>query len=295
MGRERRSFGRLRRLPSGRYQAAYQAPDGQLHTAKATFGARDDAESWLSDRRKEIDRELWNPGAAKAANARGLLAVPVLGGIENMSGLRCAHCGEMVDVFSRVPPDRSLWAQGVTRLTAIPLDPALSRAGDSGRPIVVSQPFQERSCQARCQARSKACQAWVRARDRWFQAGCFSPAGRRGGVVFDELQLATCGVHEVIETSEHFHTISTCAPVPKSVPAIAIPCPPSAGPESGVTEKGRRCESSDVLPSGSVAVLAIRAPGSVGAGSVTSNSAAPEPSVAACAAVIEAVARECCA
>jgi integrase len=70
MARERRSFGRLRRLPSGRYQAAYQGPDGQLHTAKATFGARDDAESWLSDRRKEIDRDLWNPGAAKAAKKK---------------------------------------------------------------------------------------------------------------------------------------------------------------------------------------------------------------------------------
>lgn len=70
MARERRSFGRLRRLPSGRYQAAYQGPDGKLHTAKATFGARDDAESWLSDRRKEIDRELWNPGAAKAAKKK---------------------------------------------------------------------------------------------------------------------------------------------------------------------------------------------------------------------------------
>jgi integrase len=70
MARERRAFGRLRRLPSGRYQAAYQGPDGNLHTARATFGARDDAESWLADRRKEIDRELWNPGAAKAAKKK---------------------------------------------------------------------------------------------------------------------------------------------------------------------------------------------------------------------------------
>jgi integrase len=70
VARERRSFGRLRRLPSGRFQAAYQGPDGKLHTAKSTFGARDDAESWLSDRRKEIDRELWNPGAAKAAKKK---------------------------------------------------------------------------------------------------------------------------------------------------------------------------------------------------------------------------------
>ena len=70
MARDRRSFGRVRRLPSGRYQAGYVGPDGKLHTAKSTFGARDDAESWLSERRKEIDRELWNPGAAKAAKRK---------------------------------------------------------------------------------------------------------------------------------------------------------------------------------------------------------------------------------
>ena len=47
--------------------------------------------------------------------------------------------------------------------------------------------------------------------------------------------------------------------------------------------KGSRCENSEVLPVGSVAVTAIRAPGSVATGSVTSNVASPEPSVVACA------------
>ncbi|BBY91327.1 putative prophage phiRv2 integrase [Mycobacterium gallinarum] len=65
MTRDRRTFGRLRKLPSGRYQAAYIGPDDQLHTAPRTFSAKVDAEGWLSDRRKEIDRELWNPGAGQ--------------------------------------------------------------------------------------------------------------------------------------------------------------------------------------------------------------------------------------
>ncbi|WP_231744880.1 site-specific integrase [Mycobacterium sp. IS-1590] len=65
MTRSRRGFGRLRKLPSGRYQASYLGPDNQLHTAPRTFAAKVDAESWLSDRRKEIDRELWNPGAGQ--------------------------------------------------------------------------------------------------------------------------------------------------------------------------------------------------------------------------------------
>lgn len=70
MTRERRTFGRLRKLPSGRYQAAYLGPDDMVHTAPRTFAAKLDAESWLADRRREIDRELWNPGAGQAAKRK---------------------------------------------------------------------------------------------------------------------------------------------------------------------------------------------------------------------------------
>lgn len=70
MTRERRAFGRLRKLPSGRYQASYLGPDNNVHTAPRTFAAKVDAESWLSDRRKEIDRELWNPGAGQEAKRK---------------------------------------------------------------------------------------------------------------------------------------------------------------------------------------------------------------------------------
>jgi integrase len=61
--RARRTFGRLRKLPSGRWQAAYLGPDDRLHTAESTFAAKVDAEAWLTDRRREIDRELWSPPA----------------------------------------------------------------------------------------------------------------------------------------------------------------------------------------------------------------------------------------
>ena len=53
--------------------------------------------------------------------------VPLLGAVENMSGFVCPHCGETHDVFSRVSPERSLWADGVERLASIPLDPSLAR------------------------------------------------------------------------------------------------------------------------------------------------------------------------
>ncbi|GJP28265.1 hypothetical protein NJB18091_10140 [Mycobacterium marinum] len=67
MGQDRRGFGRIRKCqPSGRYQAAYTGPDGKVYRAPATFAAKMDAEGWLTDRRREIDRELWSPPATEA-------------------------------------------------------------------------------------------------------------------------------------------------------------------------------------------------------------------------------------
>jgi len=68
-GKGRRAFGGLRQLPSrvpgkpGRWQANYTGPDGRIHKAPHTFGAKIDAEAWLTDRRRDIDRDLWNPYA----------------------------------------------------------------------------------------------------------------------------------------------------------------------------------------------------------------------------------------
>jgi ATP-binding protein involved in chromosome partitioning len=51
--------------------------------------------------------------------------VPVLGAVENMSGLQCPHCGELIEVFTPVTEARSVWEEGVLLLGRIPLDPAL--------------------------------------------------------------------------------------------------------------------------------------------------------------------------
>lgn len=59
MAGTKRGFGRLRRLPSGRYQAAYIGPDAKLHKAKATFAAKVDAEGWLAEQRRKIDLGTW--------------------------------------------------------------------------------------------------------------------------------------------------------------------------------------------------------------------------------------------
>ena len=46
--RPRRGFGKVRRLPSGRFQASYVGPDLARHTAPSTFEAKIDAEHWLA-------------------------------------------------------------------------------------------------------------------------------------------------------------------------------------------------------------------------------------------------------
>src|SRR5947209_328658 len=57
----RASFGSIRKLPSGRYQARYTGPDEIVRRAPVTFDAKMDAEAWLATMRADIVREVWNP------------------------------------------------------------------------------------------------------------------------------------------------------------------------------------------------------------------------------------------
>ncbi|MGI8447181.1 MAG: tyrosine-type recombinase/integrase [Streptosporangiaceae bacterium] len=65
MARKRR-FGRVRRLPSGRWQARYKGPDGIDRSAPRTFASKTDAERWLLLKEAEIIRGDWlNPDAGQ--------------------------------------------------------------------------------------------------------------------------------------------------------------------------------------------------------------------------------------
>ncbi|MDX3078147.1 Mrp/NBP35 family ATP-binding protein [Streptomyces sp. NPDC088354] len=88
--------------------------------------------------------------AAEVAERAGTIAVQthqkIVGVIENMSGLPCPHCGEMVDVFGSGGGERV--AEGLTRTTGanvpvlgqIPIDVRLREGGDDGRPVVLTDP-----------------------------------------------------------------------------------------------------------------------------------------------------------
>jgi ATP-binding protein involved in chromosome partitioning len=64
----------------------------------------------------------------------------VLGIVENMSGLSCPHCGEMVDVFGSGGGERLAAEMKLPFLGRVPLDPAVRTAGDQGRPTVLAAP-----------------------------------------------------------------------------------------------------------------------------------------------------------
>ena len=62
----KRRFGRVRRLPSGQYQARYPGPDGIDRPAPQTFASKTDAEIWLTMKEAEIRRGDWaDPEAGK--------------------------------------------------------------------------------------------------------------------------------------------------------------------------------------------------------------------------------------
>lgn len=62
----RRSFGKIRKLPSGKYQASYIGPDLVRRTGPSTFQAKIDAEEWLAARRREITQDDWKPPEARS-------------------------------------------------------------------------------------------------------------------------------------------------------------------------------------------------------------------------------------
>ncbi len=65
------------------------------------------------------------------------LELPVIGIIENMSGMICPHCGNTIDLFGRGGGEKAAQELGVPYLGSIPLDPAMVKAGDEGRPYVL--------------------------------------------------------------------------------------------------------------------------------------------------------------
>src|SRR5882762_3169643 len=75
--------------------------------------------------------------ARKAVHMFQQVRVPILGLVENMSYLKCPHCGERVDVFSYGGGRKTAETMNVHFLGELPLDPAVRIGGDSGSPVTL--------------------------------------------------------------------------------------------------------------------------------------------------------------
>ncbi|NOZ63162.1 MAG: Mrp/NBP35 family ATP-binding protein [Calditrichaeota bacterium] len=64
------------------------------------------------------------------------LKIPVLGIIENMSGFKCPHCGEPIDLFKIGGGERAAHSMNVPFLGRIPIDPKIVETGDDGTPYI---------------------------------------------------------------------------------------------------------------------------------------------------------------
>jgi len=89
-------------------------------------------------------------GSSDVAVRAGTLAEQthqkVLGVVENMSSFPCPHCGEPLDLFGVGGGDlvaeqlSKVLGSDVPVLGRIPFDPRLREGGDSGHPLVISEP-----------------------------------------------------------------------------------------------------------------------------------------------------------
>ena len=78
--------------------------------------------------------------AGKALMMFKKLNVPILGIVENMSTFVCPHCGDPTDLFGHGGAQAAAVRYAVPFLGEIPLHLRIRQGGDSGRPIVVSEP-----------------------------------------------------------------------------------------------------------------------------------------------------------
>ncbi|HLG18218.1 MAG TPA: Mrp/NBP35 family ATP-binding protein, partial [Bdellovibrionota bacterium] len=76
---------------------------------------------------------------------RGLMmfrevSVPVIGIVDNMAAFECPHCHKSTPIFDRGGGERTAHELGVPYLGEIPLDPKIRIGGDTGLPVVATDP-----------------------------------------------------------------------------------------------------------------------------------------------------------
>ncbi len=74
----------------------------------------------------------------KAVNFAKTLKMPIIGILENMSGLICPHCKKTIDLFKTGGGFKAAMDLSVPFLGKIPIDPKIVETGDNGKPFVLT-------------------------------------------------------------------------------------------------------------------------------------------------------------
>ena len=69
----------------------------------------------------------------KAVNMAGMMNIPILGIVENMSYITCPDCGRKISVFGESQVDAIALEHGITNVVKVPIDRSLTEAADSGK------------------------------------------------------------------------------------------------------------------------------------------------------------------
>lgn len=91
-------------------------------------------------------QELSLADVRKALDFLRTIHAPILGIVENMSGLSCPHCGGEIDLFKKGGGEKLAASCGLPFLGSVPIDPAAVVAADQGTPLVrlpVSSPARQ--------------------------------------------------------------------------------------------------------------------------------------------------------
>lgn len=87
-----------------------------------------------------IPSEVSQAVVKKAVTFARQMNVPILGIVENMSGLVCPHCSKLIDVFSKGGGAKVADEMSVELIGSIPMDPRVAMDSDSGIPFIYSHP-----------------------------------------------------------------------------------------------------------------------------------------------------------
>jgi len=87
-----------------------------------------------------IPSEVSQSVVKKAVTFARKMDTPIFGLVENMSGMTCPHCGELIEIFGGDGGERIAKDMDVELLGSIPMDPRLSSDSDQGTPFILRHP-----------------------------------------------------------------------------------------------------------------------------------------------------------